>query len=116
MLAQDPGTYSGNVYLIVDHHKVAYIEDMRREDEDELANSMSAPFRTNMPETRLTDSKSVFAELPKMNEKPTMMVASGTSDASVLLLLKMSIQMKMSTIATTARHTASSFATADPTS
>ena len=43
---------------------------MRREDEDELANSMSAPLRANMPEPGLTDSKSVFAELPKMNEKP----------------------------------------------
>ena len=59
---------------------------------------------------------SVCAELPKMNEKPTMIVASGTSDAIVLLRLKMSRQMKMKIRIATESRTASSFATAEPTS
>ena len=64
----------------------------------------------------LTDSNSFWAEFPKMKEKPTMMVASGTSDAIVLLRLKMSKQMNTRSISTTAIKTASSLATAEPTS
>ena len=51
-----------------------------------------------------------------MNENPTIMVERGTSDAIVLLLLKMSRQMKMKMRAMTPSRTKSSFATADPTS
>lgn len=63
-----------------------------------------------------TDSNKVCAECPKMNEKPTIMDASGTSDAIVSFLLKMSKQMKMKIIKIAPRSTASSFATADDTS
>lgn len=51
-----------------------------------------------------------------MNEKPRMIVASGTSDAMVSFLLKMSRQMKISTRSAQAMRTASSLATALPTS
>ena len=51
-----------------------------------------------------------------MNEKPTMIVASGTREAIVLLRLKMSRQMKMKMSSTTAIKTASSLPTAEPTS
>ncbi len=63
-----------------------------------------------------TDSNSVCAEWPNTKEKPTMKVASGTNDAIVLLRLKMSKQMKMIMIKATESKTASSFATAEPTS
>lgn len=63
-----------------------------------------------------TDSNSVCAECPKMNEKPRMIVANGTSDAMVSFLLKMSRQMKIRTRSTQVISTASNFATAEPTS
>lgn len=51
-----------------------------------------------------------------MNENPTMIEASGTSDAIVSCVLKMSKQMKMNTISITPMSTASNFPTADETS
>ena len=51
-----------------------------------------------------------------MKEKPTMIVASGTRDAIVLLRLKMSKQMKIKINPTTDIMTASSLPTAEPTS
>ena len=63
-----------------------------------------------------TDSNRVCAECPKMKEKPRMIVANGTSDAIVSLLLKMRSAMKVKTTSTQATKTASNFATALPTS
>lgn len=63
-----------------------------------------------------TDSKSVCAEWPNINENPRIIVAKGTKDASVFSRLKMSKQTKMMNIRATASRTASSLATADPTS
>ena len=64
----------------------------------------------------LTDSNKVCAELPKMNENPRTIVARGTSDSRVLLRLKINRQAKMIPIKATQTRTASSFATALPTS
>lgn len=66
--------------------------------------------------TRLTDSNNVCAECPKMKEKPRTIVASGTNDCRVFLLLKINKHTKIKIIAKTASITASSFATAEPTS
>ena len=65
---------------------------------------------------QLTDSNKVWAEWPKMNEKPKIMVASGTRDASVLLLLNIRRQTKTMPTSATQRRTASSFATTELTS
>ena len=62
----------------------------------------------------LTDSNSVWAELPKMNENPRTIVARGTRDAIVLLRLKMRRQMNTRTMSTVANSTASSFAMTEP--
>jgi hypothetical protein len=51
-----------------------------------------------------------------MNENPRIRVARGTSDARVLLLLKMRRHVKIITINAMQTRTASSFATAEPTS
>ena len=51
-----------------------------------------------------------------MNENPRIIVANGTRDAIVSLLLKISRQMKRKMRSTQAISTASSFATALPTS
>lgn len=51
-----------------------------------------------------------------MKENPRMIVASGTRDARVFLRLKMSKHTNMTTINATERRTASSLATAEPTS
>ena len=102
-------------YLVINHNKVSNIKHMRRENKDELVEG-GYDVLSRTASLPLTDSNSVCAELPKMNEKPTMIVASGTSDARVLLRLKMSKQMKIKMMSTTASKTASSFATAEPTS
>lgn len=65
---------------------------------------------------QLTDSNSVCAECPKMNENPRMIVARGTSEASVSLLLKIRRHVKRIPSIATQTRTASSFATAEPTS
>lgn len=81
---------------------------------------MSCEYRVSKTEIKAghqrTDSNKVCAECPKTKENPRMIVASGTSDAMVLLLLKISRQMKVKTRRTHAMSTASSFATALPTS
>jgi hypothetical protein len=51
-----------------------------------------------------------------MNENPRIIVARGTSEASVLLLLKMRRHVKRIPSNATQTRTASSFATAEPTS
>lgn len=63
-----------------------------------------------------TDSKRVCAECPKMNEKPKMIVASGTSEVRVFCGLKIRRQMKMITMRTTQIKTASNLATIESTS
>jgi hypothetical protein len=49
-----------------------------------------------------------------MNEKPTMMVASGTSEAIVFDRLKIKRQINMMNISAVQINTASSFATMEP--
>jgi hypothetical protein len=51
-----------------------------------------------------------------MNENPRIIVARGTSEASVLLLLKMRRHVKRIPSNAMQTRTASSFATAEPTS
>lgn len=114
-------------YLIIYHNKISDIEYMSREDEDQLSSRYTEVSSNDhyasrqvvdQPEIkfRLTDSKSVFAELPNTNENPRMRVASGTSDESVSLLLKMRRKTKMRMRSATEKSTASSFATAELTS
>lgn len=63
-----------------------------------------------------TELKRVAAELPKIKLKPRIIVARGTRDVSVSDLLKMSRQRKIMRMSATATSTASSLATAEPTS
>ena len=88
---------------------------MGGKDEDELRRYEHLRIRHKATH-KLTDSNSVCAECPKIKEKPTIIVASGTRDARVFLRLKISRQMKTKIKATTESMTASSLATAEPTS
>lgn len=54
--------------------------------------------------------------MPKMKENPRMIVARGTREVNVSDLLKMRRQMKMMMMSAKEMSTASSFATAEPTS
>jgi hypothetical protein len=89
---------------------------MRGEDEDELQAASARKTRAGQRRRRLTDSNSICAEWPKMKEKPSTIDASGTSDVTVSVGLKMRRQMKMSSRSQTPRSVASSLATADETS
>jgi len=63
-----------------------------------------------------TDSKRVWAEFPKMKEKPRTTVARGTKEARVFDRLKIRRHKKMMMTRATHSNTASSLATIEPTS
>ena len=68
------------------------------------------------PSEWLTDSNKFWAELPKMNEKPKIIVANGTRDAIVFFRLKTSRQTKRMATTVIDKRTPSSFATIESTS